>query len=385
MGNYINDKQCWDKSQFLAFDLLRFPLALAVIFIHMSPETFCLAEASFPLLSGQGLYNVVAISLSNVICQIAVPVFFVISGYLFFRNLYVWSWDGYMGKIKSRTRTLVVPYLLWNILAYGMAISKRMVGVFAQKATWDDVVNYIYEKNWHVLYDGVVWDTARMDILGNNLFTTGPIDVPLWFLRDLIVVSFMAPVVYFFIKKARIYAILVLFVAYVTRLWPLLSGFSITAFFYFSVGAYFAVYRINIIAFVRRFGFYSLPFSLLLFFPSVYYNGPETIVGDNIYPFYILFTVFSAFFVSTWLVENTKIRPVPLLVKSCFFVYALHKLFLLQFVQQGLHAVVPGVSGEEDGFCYLASPIVAAVFCVCIYVLFSRFFPKATSLFCGNR
>lgn len=49
----------------------------------------------------------------DVITPAAVPLFFVLSGATFFRN---YSPDSFRRKLKSRVRSLVVPYLCWNVL-----------------------------------------------------------------------------------------------------------------------------------------------------------------------------------------------------------------------------------------------------------------------------
>lgn len=47
------------------------------------------------------------------ICQVAVPMFFTLSGVLFFRN---YKPENYIKKLKKRFRSLVIPYLSWNVL-----------------------------------------------------------------------------------------------------------------------------------------------------------------------------------------------------------------------------------------------------------------------------
>lgn len=64
-------------------DVLRFPLAIAVIFIHMNPNVVNLIDADFSLFSNKGLFNLLGITLSHVLTSIAVPCFFFISGLLF--------------------------------------------------------------------------------------------------------------------------------------------------------------------------------------------------------------------------------------------------------------------------------------------------------------
>lgn len=64
-------------------DVLRFPLAIAVIFIHMGPLVTNIIDADFNLLSFKGLYNIIGITFSHVIAHITVPCFFYIRLSLF--------------------------------------------------------------------------------------------------------------------------------------------------------------------------------------------------------------------------------------------------------------------------------------------------------------
>ena len=87
---------------------LRFPLALGVVFIHFNILSDKLSvrgagdTGQFP----DWLVCMVRL-LTSVIPTIAVPLFFIISGYLFFRSgLTVRT---YTGKLRTRTRTILVP------------------------------------------------------------------------------------------------------------------------------------------------------------------------------------------------------------------------------------------------------------------------------------
>ena len=73
-----------DQSKLLSstIDLIRFPLAIMVIFIHMNPRVVNLIDADFNFFSGRGIYNVMRIIGSHVLSSIAVPTFFLISGFL---------------------------------------------------------------------------------------------------------------------------------------------------------------------------------------------------------------------------------------------------------------------------------------------------------------
>lgn len=47
------------------------------------------------------------------LCQVAVPMFFTLSGMLFFRN---YRPEDYLVKLKRRFQTLAIPYLSWNVI-----------------------------------------------------------------------------------------------------------------------------------------------------------------------------------------------------------------------------------------------------------------------------
>lgn len=84
--------------------------------------------------------------------QIAVPGFFMISGYLFYRDF---DWNLLAGKWKRRISSVLVPYILWNFLYYmGYVVGSRLTGIstivgkgvvpFSLPALTDAVINYTY-------------------------------------------------------------------------------------------------------------------------------------------------------------------------------------------------------------------------------------------------
>ena len=260
------------KLQSATIDLLRFPLALMVIFIHMSPSVINLIDADFSVLSGHGIYNVTGILLSHVLTHIAVPTFFFISGFLFFNNFQKWSWEGYKKKLNSRIKTLFIPYLLWNTIPFILFALSMTAGVVIKGNPIEKVRTFITANNWRIIYDCHEWDTNHINWLGENLRMTGPYDFPLWFLRDLIVVTILTPIIYYVIKKFGLFVISILFVAYISRIWTLLPGFSITAFFYFSTGAYFALNKMNIIQFVEKYKLLFVPICMYRCFHGFLYG-----------------------------------------------------------------------------------------------------------------
>ena len=63
------------------------------------------------------------------IACLAVPSFFMCSGYLFYRNF---TWEKISVKLKRRFFSLVVPFLLWNLLYYILHLVARKIPYVSQ-------------------------------------------------------------------------------------------------------------------------------------------------------------------------------------------------------------------------------------------------------------
>lgn len=106
---------------------LSFLFSILVIWVHsFNGELF--------LGAGESAARVMELEgrLGNGLGQIAVPGFFIVSAYLFYRNF---SMDKLYNKWKSRLKTVAVPYLLWNFLYYmGYVAATRRLG---QPGSWE--------------------------------------------------------------------------------------------------------------------------------------------------------------------------------------------------------------------------------------------------------
>ncbi len=158
-----NDTFFWKKKEFISF-----LLSILVFFIH----AYFAQE-----ITGNSLISVVnhkvSYFFSRSITQFAVPMFFVLSGITFFKD---YNNKKYLTKIKARCFTLVIPYLLWNTIWM----------------LWEIFTSYFSA-------DSVPYPLTFLSIL-KGIFFYG-CNVPFWFLFDLIVFSFAAPVVFFIIKN----------------------------------------------------------------------------------------------------------------------------------------------------------------------------------------
>ena len=140
-----------------------------------------------------------------------VPLFFAISGYLFLNGATKIS-DCFL-KIKKRIRTLLVPYILWNI-------------VFV---SWFLLLSLIPSLSSFVNND--VLGKLNLDDLSRtfSFLFIEPAGFHLWFLRDLLLYVALSPLLYILLKRIP-WITLLLFVAVLGYV----NGVGLT---YFSLGA----------------------------------------------------------------------------------------------------------------------------------------------------
>lgn len=367
-------------------------MAVAVVMIHMTPRVVPLGEADFPLLSADGLYNVVAMGISHVLARIAVPVFFLISGLLFFLNMRELNWGGYRAKLRSRLHTLIIPYLLWNFVPFMVMVMTDVAVGIKHGNGLENLWGYLSPETLSIFWDRNKWNLDNVNLLGLRFISTGPYDLPLWFLRDLIVVVAFTPVIYWFVRKTRVFGLGLLFVAYCTQIWIPMPGFSPTAFFFFSLGAYFSIEGKCIIGFVRANKYVISAGALLFFIPATYYDGPFTPEGKWLANVFVVFGVLWAFLVAAYLVEYRGCRANRFLISACFFIYALHGVNVLPIYGAPLamftsllKSVFPATSALCRFVVYFGAPVLTISFCAGVYAAMRRWMPGITRLFSGGR
>lgn len=253
------------------------------------------------------------------IARIAVPFFFVVSGYFLAAHFDEEGW--WSRETRKRIHSLVIPFFVWNILAYIMVLPQSLVG------------DYIEHRPFELF---IVSDGTLAKILGFNLSAT-PINGPVWYMRCLFFFILLSPLFKMCIRRLRIgWIILAFFIGWIphyflnTRgsFWAGffgLGGLSLADVFYFSVGIYLRDCKIQI---------HSRP---LLIVCAVYGFGfliARTIVhayGMEM-PFVIGSLFLPAMMYVVWYIM--PVRALPKWLTSCSFpVYVLHIIILRPVAQ----------------------------------------------------
>ena len=214
----MNDYSYYNERLSRAITWLRFPLIFLIIMLHCY---------SVQRLDGNhDIYFKILYPFSLWLGETGVPGFFFISGYLFFL-----SKKSYSQKLKDRAFTLLIPYLLWNLL---MLFFYLILYAFGHPLVI--FKTNIADYNW-IDYIRAFWDRGEFDN-GNS----SPLLCPLWYIRNLLIMSVLSPILYHIIRYTREF-----FLIAVATWWMTTNNNAFTpqTVFFFSLGSYFSIIGIN--------------------------------------------------------------------------------------------------------------------------------------------
>lgn len=334
--------------------LLRLPLIIGVVLIHCNYLTL-LPEDNRHVSTGFCDF----MNIWKYVLSLCVPAFFFISGYFFF-HLGLPDIDDLKSKLRRRFHTLMIPYILWNIigmLCILVKVSPWFIRYFPQ---YSDVFN----PWWRVL---------------TNFYCLPHIEYPytfvLWFIRNLIVVVLLTPLLTQVFRVLKLWSLIP--IGIIATLQMNLYGLQ-SSLWFFSLGSLLAIYRPDLKV-ISRHTLVWLPLFILLV--AVNMMGIIVLPGW-IYETFGIFLLIGLF--DKLAAQNVKWPP--LLVNSTFFVYAFHGLFVTIANKSVLMLTAPFISGIFEAFAtYLASFIILYGGSLAVYVLMKRLFPRVTSILTGNR
>lgn len=222
------------QSRTIAF--LRFPLIVGVVLIHTYFKEVVIDGKDLMEGGNFPIYSNIAYYLSQVLASIAVPLFFFISGYLFFYRTKDFPLGTYKQKMRKRARTILLPYILWNgiyllVYFFGESLAE---GLFSGRNK--PVSDYSFAD-----FLWAFWDRSMINPANNTMTESHPVDYPLWFIRDLFVVMLFSPLLHLLIQRLKHYFIIMLGVLWFFGYWFHITGLSSAASFFFSAGAYFSI------------------------------------------------------------------------------------------------------------------------------------------------
>jgi surface polysaccharide O-acyltransferase-like enzyme len=304
--------------------------------------------------------------ISQGIARIAVPLFFLMSGYLFFAG-FEWSKESYVLKLKSRTKTLLIPFLFWNI-------TTLIVIALAQSIPTTKI---FFSGNNQLITTFSVFDYFNA-IIG---FTRNPIAYQFWFIRDLIILVLLAPLINVVIRFAPLPFLGLVLFYWLIGGWPV-SALSSEALLFYFVGAYLGSTNKSIF-YLDNFG----PMAVGLYLAVVIV---DTITINHLFNPYlhkigVVLGVSSALFSSKLVAQKEKLKlSIVRLSGVSFFVYAVHEP-LLTILRKISYKILLPESSFTILFLYFLIPTITITFAVVAYRGLAHVAPRFVSIVTGGR
>lgn len=289
------------------------------------------------------------------ICSIAVPLFFMISGYLFFYKFNP-TLQGWINKYKKRFKSLVIPFVIWcvgwmlvlyivQLTSFGQAFFTNMiVKKFTAKQLWDYTFKY-------------------------------PIPFQLWYISDLIKLVIISPIIYYVVRLiGRVYAVIAII------LW--ITGIINFPIAFFSLGCYLALYYPELDFKIKN---AKLMFILISFFICVI---GRVLTMDNVNNIseILLCIVRILGILSLWFGYDILIKDENKIFK--FAEYGIFIYFFHEPLQSFLYRIVFKIvnrSNLTELILYFVMPTVIIFICIIVAIILKKYLQKIYCVITGGR
>jgi len=357
-----------NEIQSKTIDFLRFPLIIGVLFIHNQGTELVVRGVQIGSNQFLPLHYYCEHFFSNVVGSIAVPLFFFISGFLFFLNVTHFDTISYKNKLRARVKTLLIPYLLWNLATVIYYYVMRKTGIYTSE---QPVINFRY-----------IFECFVGKGVDNYFF--GPISFQFWFIRDLMVACLLSPIIYFFCKKLKIYGVIILGLLWLSKCWFHYGGVScMSNIFFFAVGALMGINKRNIIDDFAKIR--NMSFLAYFVFALSDLLTKEYCFNEYFHRIGILFGIVSCFNLVALLFDKGRIKSSPFFSAASFFVFAIHEPFLLGNIAKLSFQILKPESDLLITALYFSNVVLTSVIALGLYWCLRRFSPKICKIITGGR
>ncbi|MDE1157511.1 MAG: acyltransferase [Neorhizobium sp.] len=231
---------------------MRILLISGIVFVHVPID-----PSTSPFLGTNGFFDWLRVFFGDSLFRIGVPCLSAISGYLLFRKGA--GAFSYGATLWSKTKTVLVPFLIWNLSLF--------VGVLA-----------LQRAGMGVGYFPDLWNGSWRETLDYAFATEAlPIDIPLYFLRDLFVCIVLSPVLAFLVKRFAVPTLAILFIVAILPDLVIYVVLKKSILFSFSFGIFLALNKVD----VKRLDRFALSGTLAmlalaaLLATALYATGPD--------------------------------------------------------------------------------------------------------------
>lgn len=344
MSNYLSKK----------IKIISFSLMMLIVLLHAN---------LISIATGANLWIQQYFTLG--IAKIAVPLFFLISGFLFFKNCKNPTFSFFADKIKSRSRSVFLPYLIWSMAGLCFVYMAQAIpfseSFFSRKLETDNILSGI----------------LMIPIL------TPDIVYQLWFLKDLFVIVLVSPVLYIILKKIPWVFILLLGCSYCSYYHHLCIQLS--SLFFFSIGAYIAMYHPAIVEkndpLTPKTIMVTIAWLISCVLITVFHTMPYLIYAQQLSIFIGIIAV--------WRLYDSIYQYIPKsflsssLFSFSFFIYLFHEPTLTVIKKVMLR--IGGINNINIFAIYIIAPLLTIAISILIGTLLKRYTYSFYLILTGGR
>lgn len=344
--------------------VLRFPLMVCVVLIH----------TIIPNQENHLIVDIFNCYIVNLFVHIAVPLFFFISGFLFFYGVDRFGRSEYWNKLKKRVKRIFVPFVFWGMLF--------MIIKYVSCCLGFEDVDYIFNHPLKWIYF-VLWN---------------PINFPLWFVRDLIFVIIISPLIYMLIKRLKIVSVIFMGFAWLFYHGNIFELFGIELYlrtsnifnvvgcnfvplFFFSFGAWFVLEKRDFALDFKR----LFPMAIIVF--VVCTIGKFVIANEywaEVSKIAIISGLMSAVVIVYELVKKGWMKRNLFLENGSQFIYYYHAIFLMYYMKILYYFDVFDVDNELFILgVYISIPIITILLGLWLYKVGMRYMPRVMNFVLG--
>ena len=305
--------------------------------------------------------------ISGKIGRCAVPLFYAISGYLFFYNIETGINDVWI-KMKRRVRTLIIPYLIACLFFPFFLVIMECVPNVDRFVNFDNFSDNLKLPIWQLLVF-LYFDSG----------SGSPCAFHLWFLRDLIIIVTLSPILYW-VRNSKVSSWLVCLLLYGLSLLklPLIPFYGL---FWYMFGSYY----LNSLRIIKYRTFVTLLFLALCVVEMAMPDWKAFFRLVKI-PIVLLGLISIWTWYDSLVPSSYDLCRHPLLSTVCrftFFIYLYHEP-TINIVRKLL--VIPfGQTSFGFAFSYMVSPWLFALCFIYIGVLLEKYANVPYKILVGGR
>lgn len=302
------------------------------------------------------------------ISSISVPILFTISGYLFFASIKNGSATEFLDKFKRRFHTLVIPFLFWSL--FGIAFFYFLQSIpFSKPFFTKLLIRDFTTTQW--LY---------------SIFVL-PIAPQLWFIRDLIVLIVLSPLLYILLKKAPKVTLAICLILWLNNF--RIQPFSQNSLIFFLAGGYFSVKKIplqNLPKIKHAYFLLTLWFVLLVIkvaLPILHIYSKWGLL--LLHKFCVLLGIVAVWYTYDSIYKDTDIRKKRYytLFKYSFWIFVTHQP-LLHIIKKTLYYTI-GFSNKTSMLIYVLTFCITIAIILPAGIVLRKYLPKLYFFSTGGR